>query len=150
MPGRYATLLYLICRLAVGATFIYAALGKWGDAQALARIIDGYGLLPAWAVGPATMILPWLELTTGAALVFGFFEAPAAVILMLLEVVYFIALLSNLSGPDAILAGCFSISESGRTVSWWLVGLNAALIIMTASVLRYAHRRDRSRLRRHA
>ncbi|MBU0514545.1 MAG: DoxX family membrane protein [Proteobacteria bacterium] len=150
MSSQFIATMYLICRLIVGGAFVYAGLGKVGMGDAdltakLAQTIAAYGLLPWWAVNTTAMLLPWIELTAGVLLVFGAFEAPAAMIILLMETVTTIALASALVRGLDIQAGSFSLSSTSSHVSWGLLAFNLILMIMTAFVLRYAYRRDRTR-----
>ena len=56
--------LTLLCRLALGATFLVAAWPKLLDPPAFAKAMAAYALMPAWAVHPAALVLPWLEALT--------------------------------------------------------------------------------------
>ncbi len=150
MSSQFIATMYLICRLLVGGAFVYAGLGKvgMGDIDLTARLaqtIAAYELLPWWAVNATAMLLPWFELTAGVLLVFGAFEAPAALLILLMETGTTIALASALVRGLHIQAGSFSLAPTSSHVSWSLLAFNFFLIFMTIFVLRYAYRRDRIR-----
>ena len=64
---RVATL----CRIAIGALFIYAASSKF-DAIEFAQKVNNYRLLPAALVNLVAVALPFVELFAGVLLVVGF------------------------------------------------------------------------------
>ena len=70
--------LTLLVRLTLGLTFILAALPKIVDPPSLAKTIWAYQLVPAPALNPMALVLPWLELSCGLALVAGTWVRAAA------------------------------------------------------------------------
>jgi putative oxidoreductase len=65
--ARVATL----CRIAIGALFIYAASSKF-DAIKFAQEVNNYRLLPAVFVNLVAVALPFVELFAGIMLIAGF------------------------------------------------------------------------------
>jgi uncharacterized membrane protein YphA (DoxX/SURF4 family) len=151
MSTKLIATLYLICRLVVGGAFVYAGLGKVGMGDAdltakLAQVIAHYELLPWWAINMTALLLPWLELTAGILIIFGAFEVPSGLILLLMELLTTLAVIIALVRGLIIRAGAFSLSATSSQVSWGLLLLNLALIVMTLFVIRYAYRRERFRV----
>ncbi len=60
-----------VCRIAIGALFIYAASSKF-DAIEFAQKVNNYRLLPAALVNLVAVALPFVELFAGVLLVVGF------------------------------------------------------------------------------
>ncbi|BBD06762.1 DoxX family protein [Desulfovibrio ferrophilus] len=60
---------YRLARLGLAIVFVYAGGIKLVDPQAFAVVISGYGLLPAVLVGPASILLPVLEVLAGIGLI---------------------------------------------------------------------------------
>ena len=60
-----------LAQLAIGLVFLASALAKIGDAPYLAQQVVNYRLAPGWAVNFVAMVMPWVELVTGLALVVG-------------------------------------------------------------------------------
>jgi uncharacterized membrane protein YphA (DoxX/SURF4 family) len=96
-----------ICRLVVGAIFIYAAYVKLGESWLVfAQAIGAYKLLPDWAVIVLAQWLPWFELLLGLLLVSGAVPrfAGTAVTLVLLD--FFAAMLHSYLSGQVIECGC--------------------------------------------
>jgi hypothetical protein len=51
--------------------FLVAAWSKLRERATLAAVIANYRLLPGWAVAPTALLLPWVELAIGVALLIG-------------------------------------------------------------------------------
>ena len=86
----------LVCRLVVGGVFIYASLDKLIHPQAFAQVIHNYRMVPYSLLHPFAVLLPVLEFIVGAALVLGIKQRGAALILLLLNLVFMVA---NQFGP---------------------------------------------------
>lgn len=54
-----------------GLVFVLGAVGKLRHAAVFPGVVANYRLLPAAAVGPAALLLPWAELAIGLALIAG-------------------------------------------------------------------------------
>ena len=54
-----------------GLVFVLGAVGKLRHARIFQGVVANYRLLPAAAVAPAAMLLPWTELAVGLALIAG-------------------------------------------------------------------------------
>ncbi len=66
-----APLLLRALRLALGVLFLVAALAKIGDAASFAREVHNFRLAPLWSENLVAIVLPWIELVAGLALVTG-------------------------------------------------------------------------------
>jgi uncharacterized membrane protein YphA (DoxX/SURF4 family) len=109
--------LELAARWILGLTFLYASYNKILFPAEFAKIIYGYDLFPAKFINLIAIILPFLELTTGLALILGIFPRSSVLIVNLLLVV-FIALLSiNLLRGHEFNCGCFALQNSEDSVS---------------------------------
>jgi len=102
----------LVGRLALGATFLYAAYSKLRHPWALfAMAVNSYQLLPDWAVVAVARVLPWLELAMGLLLVLGYklrYIAAAASALLLL---FFSVMVRSYFKRLGIDCGCFGLGE---------------------------------------
>ncbi len=72
MSRGWLAMVVLVCRLIVGAVFIFASLDKLQHPDAFALVIHHYRLVPYSMLHPFAILLPVLELVVGAALVLGF------------------------------------------------------------------------------
>ena len=75
-------------QLGLAAVFIVAALAKIADPPGFAHEISNYKLLPASAVNPFALILPWLELVLGVCFFLGNFRRTAGRLAAMLLVVF--------------------------------------------------------------
>ena len=115
---KYLTHPWLTIRvqLALGAIFIIAAVPKIADPPSFAHMIYNYRILPAGLINISSLIMPWVELLCGLALVIGVWRKPSLAIITLLLVTFIIAISVNLARGNAIDCGCFNVSLANRTV----------------------------------
>ncbi len=102
-------------QIALGAVFVAAALPKIADPPGFAKLIWNYALFPAWAVHPAALVVPWLELACGAALCLGVWVRAAAGWIAALLAAFILALSVNLARHRPVDCGCFSTGERARS-----------------------------------
>lgn len=101
--------------LALGAVFVVAAIPKIVDPPSFAHMIYNYRLLPSLVIDPAALVLPWLELFTGIALVAGFWRRTAATIAGALLLAFVLAIGVNLARRNAVQCGCFDVHAKNQT-----------------------------------
>lgn len=100
--------LFVGLRLLVGGVFIYAAIPKILDPGAFAKTVFNYQILPDMLVNPVAIVLPWLELFTGAFIILGIWLEGALIIYNLLMIAFISALVFNTARGLDIHCGCFS------------------------------------------
>ncbi len=138
--GRQIVL--LVFRLALAATFIYAALQKMGKPLLFADEIEMYGML-----GPGPMLyilaiaLPWIELACGLSLLSGLCMRGAALILALMNVVFIVVISYRTAGIMSAEGtpltqvffdcGC----GFGPTYAWKKLIEDAVLLVFAISIL---------------
>ncbi len=123
----------LAARWILGLTFIYASFHKILAPADFAKIVYGYGLFPHVFINLIAIIIPFLELVAGLALIIGFYPRSAAIIINGLLLAFMAALTINLIRGHEFDCGCFSAEESGyssstevtlvRDVIYFLLGL---------------------------
>lgn len=104
---RNGRLSYHLCRIILGAFFIYAGGLKISDAPAFAGQVAAYQLLPYQWNYVAAATLPWIELLCGMLLLVNRKVRPASLVLGLLTIVFMIALASVMARGLNIDCGCF-------------------------------------------
>ena len=129
--------LELIVRFLVGGTFVYAAFDKILHPEAFAQNIYHYRLLSDTLLHPFALLIPWLELVTGLALILGFFRRGAALLVSLMLVMFMVAITSALMRDLDISCGCFN-TEGGHAVGLSLLFRDVALL--AGSVVLWAAR----------
>ena len=122
-PWYASRVLSLAARFVLGATFLYACMDKIIDPGAFAQVIHNYRILPDELVNLAALVLPWLELLLGLALILGMWLPGAAFLCNLLLVVFLGALTFNMIRGLDIQCGCFTAHSeigSGAPMAWYL------------------------------
>jgi putative oxidoreductase len=114
---KYLTHPWLTIRvqLALGAIFVAAALPKITDPPSFAHMIYNYRLLPAGLINISALVMPWVELLCGLALILGVWRKAALSIIGTMLVVFIIAISINLARENAIDCGCFDVSKANLT-----------------------------------
>lgn len=102
-------------RVGLGVLFVAASIYKIGMPGAFAHQIYNYKLLPSWAVNPLAIVLPWLQLFCGAALIVNRWVAGASVLVALMMLAFLGALGSALARGLNIACGCFKTGGSPAT-----------------------------------
>lgn len=104
-------------QIALGLLFVVAALPKLADPPSFAHMIYNYRLLPGGLVNLAALVLPWLELLAGVALLLGVWSRSAASVIAVLLLVFMTAIAINLLRGNAIDCGCFDVRDAGKSVA---------------------------------
>jgi putative oxidoreductase len=105
----------LAARWILGLTFVYASSYKILLPADFAKIIYGYNLFPVVLINLIAIILPFMELMAGLALIFGIYPRSAAIIINGLLLAFIVALSINLIRGHEFHCGCFSAGEGGHT-----------------------------------
>ena len=113
----------MVLRLMLGVTFIVAAANKIGEPGKFATIIYGYYLFPGWIINLSAIVLPFVELVAGVALVAGVYPRSALMIVNTLLFIFIGAITINLVRGHQFDCGCFSLAASDALESavWLLV-----------------------------
>ena len=125
----------------IGAVFVAAALPKIADPPAFAHMIYNYRLLPGGLVNVLALVLPWVELFAGLALVLGVWKKEAAVTAAVMLVVFIVAIGINLARDHAVDCGCFDVRSAGKsreellTEMKWVLLRDVGLLLLAGQVL---------------
>ncbi len=125
-------------QLALGAIFIVAAIPKIADPPSFAHMIYNYRIVPGPMVNIMALLMPWMEILAGLALVLGIWKRGTRALIGVLLVVFILAILINLARGNAIDCGCFNVSEAGKTFEqrlssmWWDVLRDLGMLAMVA------------------
>lgn len=116
-PSSWLTSPWLTVRvqIALGAIFVAAALPKISDPPSFAHMIYNYRLLPGGLVNISALIMPWVELLAGLALILGVWTRGARSLIAAMLVAFIIAIAINLARNNAIDCGCFDVSAAGKS-----------------------------------
>lgn len=103
----------LVVRWILGITFLYACYHKIMDPAQFAKIVYGYKLFPAVAINLITIVLPFVELFFGLALILGIYPRSAALAINIMLLGFMIAISINLIRGWEFDCGCFSFGKRG-------------------------------------
>lgn len=110
--------LTMFSRLFIGGVYIYASFYKIILPVSFAKSIWQYHMVPGSLINIMALILPWLELLIGLALIFGFAYRGAAWWANILLVIFLVALASTIVRGLDIECGCFKAGESATGPAW--------------------------------
>jgi uncharacterized membrane protein YphA (DoxX/SURF4 family) len=111
--------LALLARIGIGSLLTASGLVKiWGGHQRFRNIVEAYELLPRWAIAPAALLIPWLEIAIGLGVLIGTLWPLPVVAAAVLLAAFAVALAINVRrGHTNLDCGCFADPHS-RTLSW--------------------------------
>ena len=104
----YSTWIELIIRWLFGLTFVYASYHKIIEPAHFAKIIYGYYLFPELLINLIAIILPYMELLCGIALILGIYPRSALLILQVMLFSFIVALSINWIRGHNFDCCCFS------------------------------------------
>ena len=132
-----------LARIAVAAVFLGACIAKIRDPELFALAVNRYRILPGEFVNLVAIVLPWIELTAGLAVL----AAPArlraagALIIAGMLTVFTIAISLNMLRGIEASCGCFSTRADAAVSDAWNLVRNGALIGLSLAVFLDAFRR---------
>ncbi|UCD32405.1 MAG: DoxX family membrane protein [Desulfobacterales bacterium] len=121
-------------RWILGITFIYASYYKIMSPTDFAKIVYGYNLFPGVLINLIAIILPYVELISGLALLLGIYPRSAALIINGLLLAFIFILTINILRGYEFDCGCFSTKKAGspklmvaRDIIYLIMGLQVFL-----------------------
>jgi uncharacterized membrane protein YphA (DoxX/SURF4 family) len=124
-----------ICRLLLGAIFLYTAMPKLLRPDEFARLVYGYRILHADMVNLAGIIMPWVELAAGAFLVIGILPRSSALVIAGMLVVFIGAGFLGLVRGLEISCGCFFPFMGDEELNWDLLVRDAVMLLFAIQVM---------------
>ncbi len=105
--------LEFVCRIGLGALFIYSALSKISDPDEFAYSVSRYDLLPGFVVGIFSATMPMLELLAGLSMLFTKWLRESALLVSGMLAMFIVALVQALARGLEISCGCFGVPSVG-------------------------------------
>lgn len=121
-------------RILLGAIFVYASLDKIAHSEVFAINIRNYQMIPPSFTNLLAVILPWLELYCGLALIIGFYLRGSAVITAGMLIIFIIALASATVRGFDIDCGCYKTFEAVNTVGIRRIIEDIVMLLMAVQV----------------
>lgn len=103
----------LVCRIGLGAMFVYSAWAKISDPGEFAYAVSRYRLLPDFAIGVFSLTMPMLELLVGLAMLFTRWLRESALLVAGMMAMFIVALAQALARGLEISCGCFGVPSVG-------------------------------------
>jgi uncharacterized membrane protein YphA (DoxX/SURF4 family) len=138
-------------QLALGALFVAAAIPKILDPPSFAHMVYNYRLLPGALVNSMALVLPWVELLAGLALILGFWRRTAAGLTAILLLVFIGALSVNLARGNPVNCGCFDIKAKDMpraellSEMRWTILRDVGLLALAVQVLAASRKKGSDR-----
>lgn len=138
-------------QLALGVFFVAAALPKIVDPPSFAHMIYNYRIMPGGIVNLMALVMPWIELLCGLALILGIWTAAARSIVAAMLLVFIAAISINLARGNAIDCGCFDPNPRPKSRAErlddmrFVIYRDLGMLLMVAQ-LTMAARRERAAL----
>jgi putative oxidoreductase len=137
---RLFSWLALALRIVLAGLFILAGVLKLLDPAAFAVEINRYQLIPWWSCALLALLLPWLEICMGIALLTRRLSRGALAWVTALLIIFSLALLSAMLRGLSIDCGCFGRAWHS-TGTFWPLLRNLVLLGMTAFLWWKPHHR---------
>ena len=133
----------MLCRWIVGLTFVVASLHKIAHPAAFAQVVYSYALFPAFTINPVAIVLPYVELVAGLALMTGVYPRAAAGIVSALLVAFALVIAINLLRGHNFDCGCFPtfITRLYADTPVSMLIRDAVLLMAALPVAFFRHRR---------
>ena len=128
-------------QIALGAIFVAASLPKLLDPPSFAQMIYNYRIVPGFAVNFLALVMPWMELIAGIALILGVWRRAAASLIGAMLVVFIVAIGINLSRGHAVNCGCFEINAAPKPYEQligemqWVLWRDLGMLLMVGQIL---------------
>ena len=132
-----------LARLAVAALFLGACVAKIRDPESFALAVNRYRLLPGGLVNALALLLPWVEFTSGLAVLAGppRWRAAGALLILGMLGVFTLAISLNLARGIEASCGCFSTRADAAVSDVWNLVRNGALLWLALATFLDAFRR---------
>ncbi|MEZ4389090.1 MAG: MauE/DoxX family redox-associated membrane protein [Candidatus Krumholzibacteriia bacterium] len=138
--SRWRDALSLLCRLGVGAVFLYACIDKLAHPAAFAQNIANYRLVPMALLHPFAWLMPVAEAVVAVALICGWQRRGALILAAAMLLVFMVAIAAALIRNLDISCGCFD-TGNGHAVGRDLLIRDVVLLLV--ALLPFALRSDR-------
>jgi hypothetical protein len=128
-------LLTMLSRLLIGGMYIIASYYKIIEPASFAKSILYYHMVPGSLVNLMALILPWLELVIGVALIVGVSYRGAVYWANILLVVFIIALASTIVRNLDVECGCFKAGQSATSAAWSSLTFDVVAMLFSLQLL---------------
>ena len=128
-------MLVLVCRIFLGFLFIYASLEKILQPEEFAKQVGYYKALPFGLENLLAIVLPWTELIVGICLLAGLFVDGAALLSIIMMLVFILAISQAMLRGIDITCGCFKVNADSEKLGLHTIIRDIIFLIMSFAVL---------------
>ncbi len=129
------TLFFTAGRILLGGVFLWASWDKILDPAAFAQAIANYQIVPSTIGNPVALVLPWVELVSGACLILNRWTRGSALVAAVLMVVFMSALGYNIYRGIDVNCGCFTLDEAAPGNMWLYLVRDSVFLAMAIGVM---------------
>jgi uncharacterized membrane protein YphA (DoxX/SURF4 family) len=141
MKNDLKNMLVLICRIFLGFLFIYASLEKILQPEEFAKQVGYYKALPIGLENLLAIVLSWTELIVGICLLAGLFVDGAALLSIIMMLVFILAISQAMLRGIDITCGCFKVSADSEKLGLHTIIRDIIFLIMSFVVLNRQERK---------
>ena len=141
MKNDLKNLLVIVCRIFLGFMFIYASLDKIANPEEFAKQIGYYKALPFGLENLLAIILPWAELIMGICLIAGLLVDGAALVSIIMMLVFILAISQAMLRGIDITCGCFKVSADSEKLGLDTIIRDIVFLVMSFIVLNRQERK---------
>ncbi|HIC36848.1 MAG TPA: DoxX family membrane protein [Candidatus Marinimicrobia bacterium] len=141
MKNDLKNMLVLICRIFLGFLFIYASLEKILQPEEFAKQVGYYKALPFGLENLLAIVLPWTELIVGICLLAGLFVDGAALLSIIMMLVFILAISQAMLRGIDITCGCFKVNADSEKLGLHTIIRDIIFLIMSFMVLNRQERK---------
>lgn len=118
--ARLMMLLAWACRVLLGATFVIAGARKAVGHPAFVSDVLGFGLVFGWLAVGIAFLIPWVEIITGAAILFRRGYSGAVLLSGALLAMFTVAILQAWARGLHVACACFGSQGGGPEYGAWI------------------------------
>ena len=139
MKNDLKNLLVMVCRIFLGFMFIYASLDKIAHPEEFAKQIGYYKALPFGLENLLAIILPWAEMIMGICLIAGLLVDGAALVSIIMMLVFILAISQAMLRGIDITCGCFKVSADSEKLGLDTIIRDIVFLVMSFIEIGRAH-----------
>ena len=132
--GSAASFAGVFARLLLGGLMFYAGFSKIMNIPAFGAVVENYKMLPIPMARIVAVVLPWNEVMIGAMLILGIWTRTAALLQLLLCIVFIGAVSQAIVRKLNISCGCFNNADAAK-VGIQTLAIDVGVLVLALVVI---------------